>query len=277
MSNITRDEIVQALIALGYQAEKKESMKNGVVHEGILIQNESPISPVIYTKRLIEEAERQDLCLLDVVAKVVKSYEEAKSPEFNERKLLDRDFILDNLFIGLQKDSTEQLVRGECMLDGIESYLYVGGDFEDDGTYSLKVTEAYLDYTDISIEDAWDRAKRNTFSKTVIQSLAQLMAELCNIPYDPSMEIGLPMYVISTRDRVKGASTILDQEAVAAFAREQGVDKLIVLPSSVHEMILVPYEPDMDLAACSEMVRSINQDEVEPEERLTDRAYLIEI
>ena len=64
---------------------------------------------------------------------------------------------------------------------------------------------------------------------------------------------------------------------MVAFGKKHGVNKLIVLPSSIHEMLVMPYEGNGDLDAISDMVAEINQEHVEPEERLTDQAYLIEL
>lgn len=48
-----------------------------------------------------------------------------------------------------------------------------------------------------------------------------------------------------------------------------------MLPSSVHEMLLVPYTEEISLDDFSAMVTEINGAEVAPEERLTDRAYIV--
>lgn len=273
-----RTEIINELVARGYQAEAQENIKNGVLYEGIVIRNDAAIAPVIYTQRLIEDAEEQGKSLADVVADVIRVYEENKHFEFSVEQILDKDFILEHIYVALQKVSDEELVKKTSEYDGIEAYLYVRGDHAGDGTYSVKVNGSYLASAHISVEEAWERAEVNTFCETNIQSMAQVMADLCGIPYDPSMEMDVPMYVISNGLKVKGASAILDKVKIAEFAKEHEVNQLIVLPSSVHEMLIVPYEPgQMDIDEMSEMVRQINATEVSPEERLTDRAYLIEI
>ena len=42
-------------------------------------------------------------------------------------------------------------------------------------------------------------------------------------------------------------------------------------------MLIMPYNDDMNLDDLSDIVAEANMIQVEPEERLTDRAYLIEI
>lgn len=48
---------------------------------------------------------------------------------------------------------------------------------------------------------------------------------------------------------------------------------LIILPSSVHEVLLVPYEEDLCMEELKEMVRHINRTEVAKEEVLSDNVY----
>ena len=59
----------------------------------------------------------------------------------------------------------------------------------------------------------------------------------------------------------------------------ENVKRIIVIPSSIHEMILIPcYENEdveEELKRCSEIVEFVNEEKVDPTERLTNRAYLI--
>jgi hypothetical protein len=51
-----------------------------------------------------------------------------------------------------------------------------------------------------------------------------------------------------------------------------------MLPSSIHEVIIIPYiDSSMTIEEFSSMVSEINNTQVSPEERLTDKAYLINI
>ena len=50
-------------------------------------------------------------------------------------------------------------------------------------------------------------------------------------------------------------------------------EKFYVLPSSVHELLVVPSNIGMDVGQLKEMVTSINASEVALEERLSDNVY----
>lgn len=275
-----RSDIVAALIALGYKAEAHETVKNGVIFEGITINNDAVVAPIIYTQQLIDEAERRGKGVSDVVNEVIRVYEENRWPGIDASRFLEREFILPRLRIGIQKESDEDLEKRDCELEGLEAYLYVNGGKEDGhgNEFCIKANKSYLQNAGIDPAEAWTIAEKHTFAETRIRKMSEVIADICEITYDESveMDLGNPFYVVGNTSGVKGASAILDRKALEEFGREHGIDKVLVLPSSIHEMLIVPYDEClMNLDEYSEMVRSINEAEVAPEEQLTDRAYIM--
>ena len=57
------------------------------------------------------------------------------------------------------------------------------------------------------------------------------------------------------------------------FASQIEAD-LYIVPSSVHEVILIPVDDDITKDGLDEMVRSVNSTELSKEEILSDSAYL---
>lgn len=82
----------------------------------------------------------------------------------------------------------------------------------------------------------------------------------------------LKMYVMSNQSRLQGASCILYQDALLEFSTNIQKD-LYILPSSIHEVILVPVLSRMKESELSAMVREVNRDAVNPEEVLSDHVY----
>ena len=272
-----RTDIINALVAQGYKAEAKETVKNGVVFEGIMIRNDDIIAPVIYTEQLLRDAEEKGKGISEVVADIIRVYEESRYTEIPVDDLMDRDYFLGNVFIGLQKTSGEYLVKKTTEYDGIEAYLYIRRMKDADGIYSVKVTPDYLEYTGIDAEEVWKSARKNTFAETELESLASVIADMCGIPEEEVLEMDNTLYVVSNRCKMKGASAILNKDMLCGFAKQHGVSKLVVLPSSIHEMLVLPYDASIDMDMMSEMVREVNDTQVLPEERLTDQAYLINV
>lgn len=82
-----------------------------------------------------------------------------------------------------------------------------------------------------------------------------------------------PMYVLTNSYRSYGASCMLYDGLLMKFARHIEAD-LYIVPSSVHEIILIPVDGDVTKDGLDEMVRNVNSTELSKEEILSDTAYL---
>lgn len=67
----------------------------------------------------------------------------------------------------------------------------------------------------------------------------------------------------------------MNRKALRSFAREHHTNMLFVLLSSVHEMMISPFTEKTTADELSAIVREVNETQVTPEERLTDRAYIL--
>ena len=83
----------------------------------------------------------------------------------------------------------------------------------------------------------------------------------------------VPMYVCSNSQKVNGAGVILYKDLLKQFAEKTGSD-FYILPSSIHETLLVPVSDQMEVEALRSMVREVNATQVAPEEVLSDNVYI---
>ncbi|WP_313152420.1 DUF5688 family protein [Lacrimispora sp.] len=81
-----------------------------------------------------------------------------------------------------------------------------------------------------------------------------------------------PMYVLSNSSGINGAGCLLYEGILKDFASCSGSD-LIILPSSIHEVLIIPYSKDISFDELAETVFSINQEEVPEEDRLSNHIY----
>lgn len=77
--------------------------------------------------------------------------------------------------------------------------------------------------------------------------------------------------IISNSSNVHGAAAIMDKDVMKKIADVFGED-LYIIPSSVHECILMP-ESESTLAELQQMVYEVNRATVPQEERLSDNIY----
>lgn len=79
------------------------------------------------------------------------------------------------------------------------------------------------------------------------------------------------MWVISNTNRVDGAASMLYEEKLHDLAERLGND-LYILPSSIHEVIAIPAN-SVKPEELAEMVSTINMDQVDLAERLSNQVY----
>ncbi len=82
---------------------------------------------------------------------------------------------------------------------------------------------------------------------------------------------GLPFYVITNRNNIDGAVSVLYEDVLHGLAGRLGAD-LYILPSSINEMIALPAK-DIGLRELAGMVEDINMMVVPMEERLSNQVY----
>ncbi|TCL58886.1 hypothetical protein EDD76_10556 [Kineothrix alysoides] len=85
-------------------------------------------------------------------------------------------------------------------------------------------------------------------------------------------ESGIPMYCLTNKARVNGAACILNTKVQKQIAKQLGGD-FYMIPSSIHETLIVPKTADIDFRELETMVQEVNLRHVSVEERLSDYIY----
>lgn len=97
-----------------------------------------------------------------------------------------------------------------------------------------------------------------------VQSIAEIISK--------GMEREDPMFIITNQQTLDGASAIFYPEVMDQIG-EGFQGNFFILPSSIHETIVVPDNGEFDYRVLQDMVQTINASEVSPEERLSDHVY----
>lgn len=128
---------------------------------------------------------------------------------------------------------------------------------------SIKVTSQLVKNWGVSAEDVLRIAEDNSRQDSEVMNMSQILAEMgCHIGID---KIG--MWVATNYKRTFGAYALI---AKLDEIRERFKNGFTVLPSSVHEVIIVEIR---DEDAMSSMVQDVNNSQVKPEEQLSNHAY----
>lgn len=193
-------------------------------------------------------------------------------------QLQDYDWAKDRLTVNvIPMDRNEEMLKGvphEQMADMAIVYrIDVDPTNETRGTVLIDntVMEQLGVTPDQLHHDALENAEkvRPPQISTMGEMLGSMMGGIMDFtPDDPINQI----LVATTRDSFHGAGVIAYPDFMDKAAEKVGGD-FYLLPSSIHEVILVPDRDDLNARQLGEMVRSVNAAEVRPEEQLSDGAY----
>ncbi len=81
------------------------------------------------------------------------------------------------------------------------------------------------------------------------------------------------MYILTNRCKQFGAAEILNKSVLRNIADQIG-DKFVVLPSSLHEVIVLKADKEVEYVRFADIVKEVNATQVREEERLSDHVYV---
>lgn len=221
------------------------------------VENGTPYKEVI--DRIAEEAEQiyQDLPM--VKAEDYRDYEKMKSS------------LMVHL-VGREGNETmlEKIPHQDMEDMAVVYWLDFG--MTEEGRATALITNGLLASYGISQEqlhrDAVEQAVRK--QPFEIKGMSEILEELMGFsPMDEGQEI---MYVASNPNRLFGAGVIAYPDFLEAAAEKVGGD-FYVLPSSVHEVILVPDDGRQRETELQTMVQNVNETQVDPKDRLSNEVY----
>lgn len=162
--------------------------------------------------------------------------------------------------------------------------FYVVISIDSIGAATILIRHEHMDLWNITESQLYEEAKKNTpiLFKEELQDIEAVIYEFfihkdpCIPMRDPLLSNGSPqMYVLTNTDRINGAATMLYENLLATFADE--IEKnLYILPSSIHEVILVPATSQINKEDLEEMVLEVNTNEVSEGERLSNHVYFFD-
>ena len=147
-------------------------------------------------------------------------------------------------------------------------------DSTENGAATVLITNAMMEQFGVTKEQLHADAMENAqeIRPADFRTMAAVMAEMMGMPEEMMADMAPPMYVATNQDKVQGAAVMFYPDFMDQAAKERGGD-IFILPSSVHEALILPDDGNMNAQELKEMVTSINASEVSPEDRLTDSVY----
>ena len=190
---------------------------------------------------------------LDLIIKEITE-ELGKNREFIENN--DCDNIIKNImnyeaicekiiFKLVNKERNNQFLQGKVYREFLDLALVyqVAVNNPEEGLAVCCIHPKMLKYWNVTEEQLYIQAMKNIQStlpvrvKTLKDIISGMLEDL---EEEFGEEINTPFYVLSNKYGVNGAATILYDNVLKDFANSHKVDRVIIIPSSVEEVLLIP-------------------------------------
>lgn len=151
------------------------------------------------------------------------------------------------------------------------------------GKGAILIRKEHMQLWGLTLDDLLKAAMKNTrrllpsIFLPVDDMLESLDVDWSEEPYPehPLDESGqpFPLYVLTNNSKFYGAYWMTDQPLLSRIGQQLDSD-FYVLPSSVHECMVVPKSTAAELGDLRHLVHEVNTTQLEPEEYLSDTVYL---
>ena len=255
---------------------------NGCEMDGLVIMEKGKdIAPTIYLDSLYELYTNGEN-IKSIIRQIELIYEQNKNNvTFDVNILKHFDTIKDKIvYKVVNYRSNEKLleqVPHKRILD-LAVVFYCLLDNEYGRSATALIYNNNLKNWNVNIDDVYKAALKNTpdLLHSKISSMAALF-EKCGVNVDGE-EVDLKdyvpsdMYVLTNESKLNGAACILYENVLYDFAQKLGAD-LYILPSSVHEVILLPKLSMFEKDELVNMVKEVNTEGVAADEVLSVYLY----
>lgn len=278
---MTYDEFKEKLLGeigerLGEPAVKiiTVTKNNNVQKEAVTLSDcEAELNPVVYLDDLYKEcmAGKKISECVDQILELSHG-----TPEFDSRQLFDSwDEAKDRIELDLANTKwNEGLFKDAPHKEFLDLTVYCRLVFAKDetGIASTVVKESMLVRWGIGEQDMWEAAssnlKKEAYQFMNLRSLIGKSAKAADIKECRSAS----MCVLTNPVMYYGAAGILRTDLLEKLAQLKETD-LYILPSSVHEVIVLPALDCWDVDELRQMVKSVNACSVDKMDWLSDEVY----
>ncbi len=264
---------------------KKIMKNNGQELTGLVIQAAgSNLAPTIYLENYYEEyLGGYDIEeITDRIAQVASS--SMVSAPFDVESITSLDRCRDKIVPRLVNTNMNQHLlesRPHRNVEDLSITYCVLLDNVGDAAATVPVTYQLMDTWGLDADDLYDLAIENQLraEKSVFISMKDVLKGLVDEESDAvdvmdSTDNDVPqIYILSNENKLNGAAAILDSTIMNRVIDQIG-ERFYIIPSSIHEVLVVPDRGGIKKDDLESMVREVNGSTVSIEEQLSDHVYV---
>lgn len=279
-----------------FQERKVEIMEvlknNNIKLQGVYLPGTKSYTsvPLLYLESYYQELE-DGKKLEDVWQKIAQDYQKCQEAEISIDGISSREWDYETIkksltvYVRNAQENTDFLAS--CPHEIREDLALVYGfhvlvDGEKAGSAIINYDR--LRWLGVSEEqlkqDAWENMKQS--NPPCFLDLQDMLAKMYSdelgdvkagsLEYLEDVDPNAMMYVLTNSNQVNGAVYMCDEEVMSLIAEKLGSD-LIVIPSSIHETIILKETENVSVTELNAMVEAVNEEAVTPQEKLGNSVY----
>lgn len=268
-------------------------VKNNETLDAITITSpDTNVSPTIYLNSYFEQYENGKSmdAILESIAAVREEHEVDKA--FDVSKITEYDEVKDKIYcklVGVENNEKMLQERPYTLVgDDLAATYHVSLSEDANCSMSVPITNQLMETYGLSPKQLYLLAIQNmpTLSPSTFKGMNEVMAEMMRPQMiddfggdkeaaEEMLKSMIPpedkMFVLTNVAKLNGASCMLDTTIMDSI--KERVGEFFILPSSIHEVLVVPKDAGMELSELEAMVKEVNATQVAPQDRLSDHVY----
>lgn len=248
---------------------------NGVSKAGLSIrEDEHDVSPLLYLDDYYIHYQNGEL-LENVIRNIRADYDKkVQMAAVKIPNLQEFENIRGRVIYRLVNYEKNKEILEDCphirLYDLAVTFRWVAR-IDDVGVSTSLITNKQVKEWGVSVNDLVLAARQNTprlFPAQIID-MEEMLAGMVSFNLYPS---AIPMYILTNKQELNGASALLYGDILKDFANKKGAD-MYILPSSIHEVIMVPADRINDPTKLLSIVHDANTTVVSIGDVLSDSVY----
>lgn len=241
------------------------------------------IIPTIYMEDFFEQYDQGET-IYQIVHKIISIYQNA-CKKIERQNPLSFSMELDNckdriVYRLVSKEKNLPMLKDvphELFLDLAIIFTVVYRHTKE-GLETIRITNEIMEKWSLTTSELMEYAKKNTrcWFPEKISNLAEIVFPFLEGENEFDLEEESPinhMKVLTNTSKINGASVILYDHVIENLAEKFKSD-IYILPSSIHELLILPSNGSDKFEELKETVQQVNKVAVSKEEYLSDTVYL---
>lgn len=281
--------LVTGLRGHGIEATPTTNTKNnGVVQHGLTLRrNDERVAPVFYINQFFERYKNGELSVDDILSQIIVEYEKLPTPSFPDiNEMMSAPDFIDKITLRLVNEPANRstiecrnLVHHQIAETDLVVLFYATVVSDENSSGSIAITEELMKRYLPNVVDGDDLYEKIIHRKSEVvkfesigtvleRMMRERLEEIPQIPFEDDF-----MFVLTNGSTSYGAGALFTDAAREEILKKFPEGEVTVLPSSVHETLILKTCEDENIEMLQEMVYSVNRAEVSREEFLSDDVF----